>query len=139
MPIQVDGKVWNAKEFKVISLRDCPMPHEERICDTPERVAEYWKTHVCSHPYFNPDVECFVTLLLTTRRHIKGHVLISTGTLDTLLVHPREVFRPAIVAASAAIVLVHNHPSGVIPHSVLCRMVRRSSDFSRSGQRPDAA
>jgi DNA repair protein RadC len=39
-------------------------------------------------------------------------VKISQGTLDTLLVHPREVFRPAIVHNAAAICLVHNHPSG---------------------------
>jgi DNA repair protein RadC len=53
-----------------------------------------------------------VALLLNTRRRIRGHILISTGILDTLLVHPREVFRPAIIAASSAVVLMHNHPSG---------------------------
>lgn len=36
----------------------------------------------------------------------------SRGTLTAALVHPREVFRPAILASAAAIVLVHNHPSG---------------------------
>ena len=41
-----------------------------------------------------------------------GHQFLTIGTLDTLLVHPREVFRLAIVAASAAIVLMHNPPSG---------------------------
>jgi DNA repair protein RadC len=41
-----------------------------------------------------------------------GHCLISTGTLDTILVHPREVFRPAVIGAAAAVVLMHNHPSG---------------------------
>jgi DNA repair protein RadC len=41
-----------------------------------------------------------------------GHFLVSTGTLDTILVHPREVFRPAIIAAASAIILIHNHPSG---------------------------
>jgi DNA repair protein RadC len=47
---------------------------------------------------------------------------ISDGTLDTILVHPREVFKSAIAANAAALVLAHNHPSGVIPHPVLCRM-----------------
>ncbi len=132
MPAQVEGKVWTAKEYKVVSLRDCPMPHDLRVCDTPDRVAEYWRTHVRSHPYFNPDVECFVVLLLTTRRHIKGHVLISTGTLDTILVHPREVFRPAIIAAASAIVLVHNHPSGDPTPSEADVKVTR--DLIRAGQ-----
>jgi len=105
-------KEFSAKEYKVVTLRDCPLPESMCLCDTPERVEDYWRQHVTAHPAYNPDVECFVCLLLNTRRRIKGHVLISTGTLDTLLVHPREVFRPAIIAAASAVVVAHNHPSG---------------------------
>ncbi len=47
-------------------------------------------------------------LLLNTRRRIRGHHLVSIGTLDTILVHPREVFRVAVMASAAAIVLMHN-------------------------------
>ena len=96
------------KEYKVVALRECPLPDAMPICDTPDRAAEYWRAHVVNHPAFNPDVECFVALLLNTRRRIKGHVLISTGTLDTLLVHAREVFRPAIVAAASAVVIMRS-------------------------------
>jgi hypothetical protein len=86
-----------------------PDTAEMQLCDTPDKAAAYWRQHVTMHPYFNRDVECFVVLLLNTRRKIQGHYLISTGTLDTILVHAREVFRPAIVGAAAAIVLMHNH------------------------------
>jgi len=55
--------------------------------------------------------------------------LITIGTMDTMLVHHREVFRCAIIAAAAKIVLMHNHPSGVIPHPVLCRMAHDLSDL----------
>jgi DNA repair protein RadC len=103
---------FSPKEYKLVTLRECPMPNAMALCDTPDRVAEYWREHVTSHPAFNPDVECFVVLLLNTRRRVKGHLLISTGTLDTILVHPREVFRAAIVGAASAVVLMHNHPSG---------------------------
>src|SRR5437899_11307767 len=75
---------------------------------TPDRAADYGRAHVVNHPAFNPDVESFVVLLLNTRRRVKGNVLVSTGTLDTLLVHPREVFRPAIIAAASAVVIMHN-------------------------------
>jgi DNA repair protein RadC len=109
------------KEYKIVALRECPLPDAMPLCDTPDRAAEYWRTHVVNHPAFNPDVECFVALLLNTRRRIKGHVLISTGTLDTLLVHAREVFRPAIVAAASAIIIMHNHPSGEVKRN--CRSV----------------
>ena len=57
---------------------------------------------------------------------------ISEGTLDTLLVHPREVFRAAIVANAAGIVLVHNHPSGDPTPSAADIKVTR--DLIRAGQ-----
>jgi DNA repair protein RadC len=106
------SRVFNPKEFKLLALRECPTPAEMQLCDTPEKAAGYWHEHVPSNPYHNADVECLIVLLLNTRRKVLGHCLISTGTLDTILVHPREVFRPAIIGAAAAIVLMHNHPSG---------------------------
>jgi DNA repair protein RadC len=57
---------------------------------------------------------------------------VSTGTLDTILVHPREVFRPAIIAAAACIVLFHNHPSGDPTPSEADIKVTR--DLVRGGQ-----
>jgi DNA repair protein RadC len=58
--------------------------------------------------------EMFWMLPLDARNHLqkKAPVEISKGLLDASLVHPREVFKPAIACSSAAIVLVHNHPSG---------------------------
>jgi len=103
---------FNAKEYKVVCLRECPMPEDMHHCDTPQKAADYWRAHIEKHPFFNPEAECFVVLILNTRRKVKGHAFVSTGTLDTLLVHPREVFRPAIVAAAATVILMHNHPSG---------------------------
>ena len=125
-------KTFCPKEYKVVALRDCPLPEAMPLCDTPDRAAEYWRAHVVNHPAFNPDVECFVALLLNTRRRIKGHVLVSTGTLDTLLVHAREVFRPAIVAAASAVVVMHNHPSGEPEPSEADIKVTR--DLIRAGQ-----
>jgi DNA repair protein RadC len=80
------------------------------LCDEADKAAAYWRAHVTSHPAFNPEAECFAVLLLNTRRRVKGHLLVATGTLDTILVHPREVFRAAIVAAAAAVVnRTHQH------------------------------
>ena len=129
---RTSGELFNPKEFKLLALRDCPTPAEMQLCDTPDKAAAYWREHVTSHPYFNFDVECFVVLLVNTRRKILGHCLISTGTLDTILVHPREVFRPAVVGAAAAMVLMHNHPSGDPTPSEADIKVTR--DLIRAGQ-----
>lgn len=109
---RTSGSCFNPKEFKVLALRECPTPADMQLCDTPDKAAAYWRDHIIHHPYFNPDVETMMVLLLNTRRRIQGHHLVATGTLDTLLVHPREVFRAALIAAAAAVVLMHNHPSG---------------------------
>jgi len=51
-------------------------------------------------------------ILLDARCAVTRELLITRGTLDTSLVHPREVFRPAVAAHAASLILVHNHPSG---------------------------
>ena len=56
--------------------------------------------------------ERFLLVLLDGRHRMLREVVISQGTLTASLVHPREVFRPALRDAAAAVVLVHNHPSG---------------------------
>ncbi len=77
--------------------------------------------------------EVFQVLVLNVRRRLVGDpVKISDGTLDTILVHPREVFRPAIAANAAAVVLVHNHPSGDPTPSEADIKVTR--DLIRAGQ-----
>lgn len=56
--------------------------------------------------------EEFHIVTLNTKNHVIDSHCITVGTLDSSLVHPREVFRPAIRDAAASILLVHNHPSG---------------------------
>ena len=56
--------------------------------------------------------EHFRALLLDTKNRVMASELVSIGTLNTSLVHPRELFRRAIQACAAAVILVHNHPSG---------------------------
>ena len=78
------------------------------------------------------NVEAFQVLLLNTRKKLIRVEEISEGTLDTILVHPREVFRAAIVANAAGIVLVHNHPSGdPTPSDADVKVTR---DLIRAGQ-----
>jgi DNA repair protein RadC len=56
--------------------------------------------------------EHFRVLLLDTKNKVLGIEEISIGSLNSSLVHPREVFRPAIRKACASVILLHNHPSG---------------------------
>ena len=69
--------------------------------------------------------EEFHVLLLNTQNRVLRDVTVTRGILDAALIHPREVFRPAILASAAAVVLVHNHPSGDPTPSPEDRMVSR--------------
>ncbi len=56
--------------------------------------------------------EEFHALLLDAQHRVLRQVQVTRGILDASLIHPREVFKPAIVESAAAVILVHNHPSG---------------------------
>jgi DNA repair protein RadC len=56
--------------------------------------------------------EEFRVLLLNTQHAVVRELLVTRGTLDTSVVHPREVFRAAVAESAASMILVHNHPSG---------------------------
>lgn len=74
---------------------------------SPRRVAEYLLPQFGSRP-----VEQFGVLLLDTKHRVLRASVLSVGTVDASIVHPREVFREATAAGAAALVLFHNHPSG---------------------------
>ena len=56
--------------------------------------------------------EVFAILCLSTKHRVIAYHEVSRGTLDATLVHPREVFKAALLANAAAIIVTHNHPSG---------------------------
>jgi DNA repair protein RadC len=103
------------------------MHGESPLLDTPEQVADLLREE---NRFL--EVETFHALLLNTRRRLIRMEKLSQGTLDTILVHPREVFRAAIAANAAALVLVHNHPSGDPTPSEADIKVTR--DLIRAGQ-----
>jgi len=65
----------------------------------------------------NKKKEYFLAILLDTRNQLIRTAEISVGSLDSSIVHPREVFKEAISASAAAIIFVHNHPSGDVEAS----------------------
>lgn len=81
----------------------------------------------------NQNRECFFVLTLNQKLRVIDRYLIAVGSLTECLVHPREVFRPAIMDGAAAIIAVHNHPSGETkPSRVdlnLCRRLDEASDL----------
>ena len=79
------------------------------------------------------DREHFVAVLLSTKNHVLDVVTVSVGSLSASIVHPREVLKPAIQASAAAIIVAHNHPTGVptpSPEDIeLTRRLERAADL----------
>ena len=100
---------------------------EQPLLDTPERVADILRE--ANRLYV---VEHFQVVFLNTRRRLIGIENLAQGTLDSVVIHPREVFAAAISRRASAIILVHNHPSGdSTPSEADIRVTR---DLIRAGQ-----
>jgi DNA repair protein RadC len=100
---------------------------EAPMLDAPDCIAAYLRETLRLL-----EVETFHAVLLNTRRRLIRVEQLSQGTLDTILVHPREVFRAAIAANAAAVVIVHNHPSGDPTPSE--SDIKATRDLIRAGQ-----
>lgn len=74
---------------------------------SPQQVFDYFH-----HEFRDSRKEYFLTLLLDGKNRIIRRVQISEGSLNQSIVHPREVFSPAVKESAAALILVHNHPTG---------------------------
>jgi DNA repair protein RadC len=76
--------------------------------------------------YLGPvDREHFLVALLDRKNRVIGLNIVAIGSLTAAVVHPREVFNPAILANAAALVLCHNHPSGDVQPSQEDRTLTR--------------
>lgn len=98
-------------QFRVVPVSD-QVPAYRTAADTPEMIAELWSSLVTTSSWFDPEKEHVIVFVLTTRLMVKGWNLVSVGSVSETTCHPREIFRPVLVAAGYGFVVAHNHPSG---------------------------
>ncbi|HEY1171082.1 MAG TPA: JAB domain-containing protein [Verrucomicrobiae bacterium] len=129
---QRPASFYSVVEYGLIPIRQQLAKVSSVSLDNPEAAAEYCRDFINTSPFYRPTVENLMAIFLNTRRRAIGHCIIGQGTLDTLLVHPREVFQNALTICASAIVLMHNHPSGdPTPSDADIRVTR---DLIRGGQ-----
>jgi len=99
-----------AKRVDIVSIklvREASVLYQNRTINSPQDAVELVK------PFLqDKDRECFLVVCVDTKNQPTAINVISIGTLNSSLVHPREVFKVAILANAKAIILAHNHPSG---------------------------
>ncbi len=88
-------------------IRERKLLYNGNSLTMPEQAAEAFCTLLG-----NPDREFFVAMLLDGKNRINSLHIVSEGSLNQSLVHPRETYKAAILSNAAAIILAHNHPSG---------------------------
>ncbi len=99
----------------------------EQKMDTPQAVMDLMAPDLRART-----TECIRVLLLNTRYHLSRVEEISTGSVNESIAHPREIFRPAIIHAAYAFILVHNHPSGdPSPSEADLRLTRRIQEAAQ--------
>ena len=108
--LQAIKGIGPAKASQILALfelsRRCKYSAKRQIT-SPQDVYEY------AYPKMaHLEKEHFMVILLDTKNNVIKDEVISIGTLNSTLVHPREIFRTAIKENANAVILVHNHPSG---------------------------
>jgi len=104
----LEGKTWyKVPEYKVMLVRDNRIETKTKFINSPDDVSKIIQSYLNG-----ADREHFVIMLLNRKNGIIGINTVSVGDLSSSIVHPREVFKPAIVAGAASIIICHNHPSG---------------------------
>jgi len=95
-------------ELKVVSVRlveEQPWKSRSQL-NTPTEVAKFLSEALSSY-----DRELFCCLNMSTKTQVINMNIISMGTLNAALIHPREVFKSAILSNANSVILAHNHPS----------------------------
>ncbi len=122
-----DKAVTLVAAFALAHKMSQELQDESPVLDNPENVVRLLRGN-----NLMKNVETLQVLLLNTRKRLIRVEEVSDGTIDTLLVHAREVFKYAISANASAIVLAHNHPSGdPTPSDADIKVTR---DLIRAGQ-----
>jgi len=105
------GRDYELPVYKVVLVRERPGP--TRDMSDPSSAAGLFAEY-----FSGLDRECFVVAMLDTKLKLIGLNTVSIGSLNQSVVHQREVFKPAILSSTFAILLGHNHPSGSVLPSV---------------------
>ena len=105
--LRVKGVGRDKAAFSLAKRMADELRHESPVLDTPEKLAALLR-----EDNRLLEVEHFYVVLVNAKRRLIRVETLARGTLDSLVTHSRDVFRPAISANASAVFLAHNHPSG---------------------------
>ena len=104
------GMPYTTREFKLMCVRECAVEFGQ--LDNAEKAYQFWQANVPSAPWYLEEREIMIAITVNIRRRVTGFSLQGIGTLEEISLHPRDIFRMAVVQNASALVLIHSHPSG---------------------------
>ena len=120
--------MYKIQKYKIMLVKDSSFAVSEKHIKLPIDAVEIIKNYLQGS-----DREHCIVLMLNTQNVIIGINTISMGSVSASIVHPREVFKPAILANATGIILAHNHPSGNCSPSqediLLTRRIKEAGDM----------
>jgi len=100
--------------------------------DSPDASFTLWQEVIAADPFHEPEKEHLVVALLNSKLRLIAYHVVSVGSLNEAIAHPREIFRAAILAGAYGFVLMHNHPSGdPTPSEADRRLTRRIQEGAK--------
>lgn len=105
----ISNTVNSINIYKLKMVREDSVPYEKMLIISPENIASFAWDAMKLHE--EPE-ENFIIVCLNTKNKIVGVHIISIGNLNSSIVHPREIFKAAMLNNAAGIICLHNHPSG---------------------------
>ena len=118
--------------YRIQLIREAPKVSPQDGADVPALCDPATVARLLSPLLTGLDREHFVALALDARNRPIGAHTVSVGSLSASIVHPREVFKFAVLASAAALIVAHNHPSGdTTPSREDVELTRRLVDAGR--------
>ena len=104
-------RVYNIPEVKVSKVCEQEASSGD-LLNRADLVNTFFHETIAKSSWFDPEKEAFVVCLLNRKNRCKAFNLVSIGSQSATMAHSREVYRAAIVGSAAAVICIHNHPSG---------------------------
>ncbi|RXA21728.1 JAB domain-containing protein [Methanosarcina sp. MSH10X1] len=109
---QVHG-IGKAKAAQIAAVFELARRLETFVEEPKRKICSPKDVYVLMYPKMREQKkEKFITLCLDTKNQVLKEEVVSIGSLNASIVHPREVFKSALLESSASVIMVHNHPSG---------------------------
>lgn len=104
---EFEGTWYKIPDYKVMLVKDSNVLSNKKRIGSPVDVVNMFETYL-----EGADREHFCVAMLDRKGNLLGLNTVSVGSVSASIVHPREVFKPAIIIGASSIILCHNHPSG---------------------------